>query len=133
MRWVPHLRSGWWEGGYLGYLQSGLDGRGWYPRYPPTRSGWGIPPTRSVCCTPQPGLDGVPPPTRSGWWEGYPGYTPDQVWIRQSSTASTCYAAGGVPLVFMQENFLVAEMFTSYNSLTHCRTHERNAGKHSSV
>ena len=31
----------------------------------------------------------------------------DQVWIRQSSTASTSYAAGGVPLAFTQEDFLV--------------------------
>ena len=52
------------------------------------------------------------------------GGTPSQVWvggypvpglgspppppIAQSSIASTCYAAGGVPLAFTQENFLVS-------------------------
>ena len=30
---------------------------------------------------------------------------------RQSSTASTCYAAGSVPLVFTQEDFLVQHIF----------------------
>ena len=84
---------------------------------PWTRSGWGIPPDL--------GQD-TPPPTRSGWgpppdlgqgtpprnWDGVPpgpgtGTRPHQVWIRQSSTASTCYAAGGVPLAFTQEDFLV--------------------------
>ena len=49
------------------------------------------------------------PPTRSGWW-GYPptrtGWvTPSP--IRQSSKATTCYVAGGVPLAFTQEDFLV--------------------------
>ena len=53
----------------------------------------------------QPGLDG-------GGYPGYPqpgldGVPPNQVWIRQSSIASTCYAAGGVPLAFTQEDFLV--------------------------
>ena len=44
---------------------------------------------------PRPGLDdrGTPPP------------------IRQSSIASTCYAAGGVPLAFTQEDFLVLTYF----------------------
>ena len=61
--------------------------------------GWGVP---------QPGLNG----------RGYPipGVgVPSQVWmvggtqppIRQSSIASTCYAAGGMPLAFTQEDFLV--------------------------
>ena len=68
----------------------GLDGRGGTP---PARSGWwmGTPPAGSGWWggTP-PGLDGVPPPTP----------------IRQSSIASTCYLAGGMPLAFTQEDFL---------------------------
>ena len=43
---------------------------------------------------PPPGLDGVHPPP-----------------IRQSSIASTCYAAGGMPLAFTQEDFLVSSCF----------------------
>ena len=55
--------------------------------------------------TTSPGLDGG----------GVLRVPPEQVWMvggipppmRQSSTASTCYAAGGVPLAFTQEDFLV--------------------------
>ena len=39
------------------------------------------------------------PWTRGTYQEQGPG--------KQSSTMSTCYAAGGMPLVFMQEDFLV--------------------------
>ena len=56
---------------------------------------------------PIPGLDGgggVPHP-RSGWCGGVPGVPP--LPTRQSSIASTFYAAGGVPLAFTQEDFLV--------------------------
>ena len=75
-------------------------------------------------------LDEVPPPqskskwgnsrlSRTGWgpipwvkeWLGYPpliedwmGYPPP---ISQSSIASTCFAADGMPLAFTQEDFLV--------------------------
>ena len=87
---VPPTRSGWW-GGTWGTRQPGLDGEG-VPRVPLTRSGWwGIPgvPTR-------PGLDGVPLLTRSAL---------------DSSIARTCYAAGGVPLAFMREDFLVENNF----------------------
>ena len=91
----------WMVGGYPGYPpQPGLDG------VPPPNQVWMVGGTWG---TPSPGLDGgggvpgVPPPTRSGW--GTP--PPDQVWIRQNSIASTCYAAGGVPLAFTQEDFLV--------------------------
>ena len=50
---------------------------------------------------PQPGLDGggVPPTTKTGWGTPPP--------IKQSSIASTCYAASGMPLAFTQEDFLV--------------------------
>ena len=87
---IPHLRSGW------GYPILGLDGmypgvpssQVWMvgvPRVPPARSGWwGVPGVASL-----PRLDGVPPP------------------IRQSSIASTCYPAGGMPLAFTHEDFLV--------------------------
>ena len=61
---------------------------------------------------------GVPYP-RSGWWRVPRVTPPDQVWIvggtpppiRQSSIASTCYAAGGVPLAFTQVDFLVCSKF----------------------
>ena len=46
---------------------------------------------------PWPGLDGG-----GGTW-GNPPYPP----TRQSSIASTCYAGGGMPLAFTQEDFLV--------------------------
>ena len=55
------------------------------------------------------GLDGGPTPIRTGWeyplpartgWANLPSF-------RQSSIASTCYAAGGVPLAFTQGDFLV--------------------------
>ena len=52
----------------------------------------------------------VPYP-RSGQGGGYPGYPPPHS-IRQSSIASTCYPAGGMPLAFTQENFLVILYFT---------------------
>ena len=77
------------------FVSPHLDGGGPHPRSGHTpfqvqmgggeyslRSGWGVPPC--------PGLDGVHPPP-SG----------------QISIASTCYAAGGVPLAFTQEDFLV--------------------------
>ena len=58
---------------------------------PPARSGWwgGTQGTG----TPRPGLDGG----------GIPGVSP----TRQSSIANTCCAAGGMPLAFTQEDFLV--------------------------
>ena len=51
---------------------------------------------------PIPGLDGggVPPLARTGWGTPHPP-------IRQSSIASTCYVAAGMPLAFTQEDFLV--------------------------
>ena len=47
---------------------------------------------------PHPRLDGIPPPSKTGW--GTPSHPP-------ISKASTCYAAGGVPIAFTQEDFLV--------------------------
>ena len=77
----PHGKV-WMVGGTRGTPRPGLDGGG-YPGYPRP----GLVGGRGY---PQPGLDGVPP-------------TP----IRQSSIASTCYPAGGMPLTFTQKDFLV--------------------------
>ena len=87
--------------------------------------------------TPPPWLDGVPPPARSGWWGVPPTMTgwgtPHHDWLRYppimtglgtlpplpwldggnppptttTNIVSTCYAAGGMPLAFTQEDFLV--------------------------
>ena len=84
---VPCPRSGWWGGG-----------------------GYPIP---VVGGTPRPGLDRVPP--GQVWMDGEGGAVPHPCGgggtppppIRQSSIASTCYTAGGMPLAFTQEDFLV--------------------------
>ena len=79
----------------------------------PLDLGWGTPLDLGPSTPPDlgPGTpqtwDWVPPP-------------PDQVWIRQSSTASTCYAAGGVPLAFTQGDFLVC--FCKYIRFQLCDT-----------
>ena len=52
------------------------------------------------------GLDGVPFPIQG--WMGYPSPV-----RRQSSIASTCYMAGGMPLAFTQEDFLVLPVFSA--------------------
>ena len=112
-RGVPHPRYGWW-GGVPGEPpdQVWMVGRGIQGTHL-TRSGWW-------------GGGGYRP-TRSGWWR-VPGVPPNQVWmvrvgvppnqvwmgggypppIRQSSIASTCYVAGGLPLAFTQEDCLVS-------------------------
>ena len=80
----------------------------------PDLDGGGIPPGQVL-------MMGVPevPPTRTG--RG----TPIQP-IRQSSIAGTCYAAGGMPLVFTQEDFLVFELISleivveRYMNSIHC-------------
>ena len=91
----PPTRSGWWGR----YPIRGLDGRG----RPPSQvwmMGWGVPPS-------QVWMVGGTPHLGSGWW-GVPWVPPP---MRQSSIASTCYAAGGVPLAFTQEDFLVGNLF----------------------
>ena len=105
-----------------------------YPRYPLWPE-MGYPPQTWDGVPPRPGM-GYPPDLRWGtpqtWdgvlpqtWDGVPprpemGYPP-QTWDwvpprpgtryppqpRQISIASTCYAAGGMPLAFTQEDFLV--------------------------
>ena len=70
------VRCGWWRR-YLGYPQPGLDGGG-YPGVPPswldgvpppTMTGWGTP-HHDWMGTPPPWLDGVPLPHHD--WLGYP-------------------------------------------------------------
>ena len=102
-RGVPHLRSG--RGGYpLPGLARGVPPQSWdgVPPgpgmgYPSPRPGMGYPP--------RPGM-GTPP----GFEMGYPP-RPEMVrWgipPRPISIASICYAAGGMPLAFTQEDFLV--------------------------
>ena len=88
---VPHPRSGWWGGtpsqvwmvgGYLGYPQPGLDG--------------------GTQGTPMTGLG-----TPHHDWMGYPPFPPWVGGVPPPHIASTCYAAGGMPLAFTQEDFLV--------------------------
>ena len=78
--------------------------------YPPPRHGTGYPPRHGMGYPPRDGM-GYPPQT----WDGVPppghgtGYPPSP---RQISIASTCYAAGGMPLAFTQEDFLVLNIFS---------------------
>ena len=74
---VPHPRSG--QGMGVPHPRSALN-----LGYPPGQDWMGYPP-------PGPGLDGVPPPKPSD----------------RAALESTCYAAGGMPLAFTQEDFLV--------------------------
>ena len=62
-----------------------------------------------------PRLDGVPPWSKIGWhtplsrpWTGWG--VPQGI-----GKVSTCYAGGGVPLAFMQEDFLVYFKFSRHN------------------
>ena len=103
-----------------------------YP--PPSRPGWGTPNPTPGWGAPHSGMgyplphcqdlarvpppwDRVPPhhqdltgvPPTLGWgtpqpWDGVP---PNHPPTRQSSIASTSYTVGGMPLAFMQEDFLV--------------------------
>ena len=88
--------KGWW-GDTWGTPQPGLDG-GWYS----PGQVWmvGVPRVHT-----QPGLDGggVHQVLPCQDWMGTSPPTP----IRQSSIASTCYSANGMPLAFTQEDFLV--------------------------
>ena len=132
---VPYPRSGQggtpfqvWLGG--GYPRSGPGyppiPRTWYVAPPdlgfctPPDLGWGNPPDLG-CDTPwtwdwvpswtwdgvppRPGMVNHPPPLDLG--QGTPR-TWDGVPPRQISIASSCYTAGGMPLAFTQEDFLVS-------------------------
>ena len=133
--WVPHPKSGWgypipgpdrgstpsqvWMGGTPFKIRMGvspLSKTRWGTSHlrldvilPLSKTGWGTsPPPSAEWGTPHPylgwgvaphqRLDGVPPPN--------------------ISTASTCYAVGGVPLAFTQEDFLVFVPFTFSNDTT---------------
>ena len=95
-----------------GYPIPGLDGEGGYPIQ--LIGGGRIPHHSGPGGYPIPGLDGlldggypwVPPPSRTGW------NTPPPPIMRQNSIGSTCYAAGGMPLAFTQDDFLVVNHFT---------------------
>ena len=107
-------RSRWWGG-----TQGTPTIKTWLGYPPPTIKTWlgysppwdGVPPTiKTWLGYPHPGMGY--PPTHPHPWDGYPpqhgtGYPPTWPPPRQSSIASTCYAAGGVPLAFTQEDFLV--------------------------
>ena len=114
---VPHPRSEW---GYPvpgpdgGYPIPGLDGG--YPIPGPDGGGYPIPgPDRRYPIL----LMGECPHPRSGWGsiQGYPLLSRTG-WCNPPpiSKASTCYAAGGVPLAFTQENFLVVCCLWFYSS-----------------
>ena len=128
----PHL-------GRRGVPQSGLGGRAPHSRFgqvggypipglaPPPQTWDGVPP-RPGMGSPQT-WDGVPPDL--GWgtpqtWDRVPPWTwdrvppPDLGWGTPPSIASTCYVVGGMPLAFMQEDFLVLLWFayTSYMQTT---------------
>ena len=91
---APHLADGGvppsqvWTGGYPIQLTEGTPSQVWRGGYPIQLTGG----------TPFPGLDREVPPGRG---------TP----LHQTSTACTCYAAGGMPLAFTQEDFLVRRYF----------------------
>ena len=93
--WVPNPRSG--LGGTLSQIWMGVPPSKIRMRYPTHQR-----------------LDGVPPPSRTGWGTPHPRLDeatspipPPPTVRRQISKASTCYAAGGMPLAFTQEDFLV--------------------------
>ena len=98
-RGVPHLRS-------RGYPMSG--GGTPCPGRPHPRSGWGgeraIPAWGGYPISGWGGTLGTPP---TEIWDGVPPYLRWGTPPLQSSIASTCYAAGGVPLAFTQKDFLV--------------------------
>ena len=77
-----------------------------------TLAGRGVPRPRSMGGGyPIPGTQGTSHHHQD--WMGYP-HPP----IRQSSITSTCYVAGGVPLAFTQEDFLVLQEVLIYITLS---------------
>ena len=100
---VPHPRSG----------QGGTPSQVWPGGYPYPDLRWGTPPPHLDLgwgTRPTQTWDGVPPLPRPGTgypptWDGAPPL------ITHSSIATTCYVAGGVPLAFTQEDFLVLFYF----------------------
>ena len=109
------------DGGTLGYLLS---------RSHP-RSGWGVPPVQTWEGYPISWMGAAPfqvrshvrigvPPSRTGWGTPHPwsrtGWGTPLPIRRQVSIVSTCYVAGGMPLMFTQEDFLV--ILKKYNAET---------------
>ena len=87
-------------------------------RYPNPRSGWGrgVPPScwwggvgnipSQARGYPHPDLGWAPCPGQVPGQDGGGGSSPNQ-----NSMVCTCYAAGGMPLAFTQEDFLVKSVF----------------------
>ena len=119
-------RSGWWEGGTLArsWWWGGTPARSWWwwgvPGVPLARTGW----WGGTWGTPQPGLDGG----------GYLGYPPIMTgWGTPPPTiASAGYAAGGMPLAFTQEDFLVLYLWWKWKSVP-VRTKQKNLTFHSGI
>ena len=97
----------WWGRGYPipGLMAGGYPFQVWW---------WGGTPSQVWMVG---GTQGTPP-ARSWWWGGTWGTPHD--WMGYSPTptsiASTCYAAGGMPLAFTHEDLLV---FSSYHQMFH--------------
>ena len=136
---VPHPRSGWGvlhpKSGSGEYPIPGLDGGGtpsqvWGVPHP--RSGWGVPgvcPSKVWMVGGTPSkvwMEYLPTTTMTGWGISSPTMTgwgtphhhdwmsnPPTLPIRQNSIASTCYTVGGMPLAFMQEDFLFNKFFST--------------------
>ena len=94
-RGVLHARSRWGGGGGTPFQvqteRGGTPTQVWMggtPSQVQTGGGYPIPGLVGGYPPPHPGLDGIPP-------------------LGDSSIVSTCYAAGGMTLAFMQEDFLV--------------------------
>ena len=106
----PHPDLGW---GYPHLRQDGVPPSAEWGT-PWSRPGTGGTPHQQNDVPPSPdlgqGLDGVPPIQD---WMGYP--CPWLDLVHPISKASTCYAAGGVPLAFTQEDFLVLRWNFSYS------------------
>ena len=124
------------DGGYPEYLPGlGLDCGGTWLTPPTSRPGRGTPhpemgyppPSRHDQGTPlHPGIRY--PPTCNGISHPPPPPPPpsrhdrDTPPSRQSSIASTCYAAGGMPLAFTQEDFLIIiKINVSFRHITVCQ------------
>ena len=80
--------------------------------HPHPRQDWGTPLARTVLVylplPPRTGLGTSSSQTITG--QGYPSPSQDRIRappLRQNSIASTCYAAGSMPLTFTEEDFLV--------------------------
>ena len=78
--------------------------------------GVGVTPILPDRGVPQPGQDGGTPPPRLDWM----GYMLAPLPTRQSSNESICYAMGGMPLGFTQEDFLSRVNFSFFSLFSSC-------------